>query len=577
MDKRDCEEFWDCDPDDEIGDDELENEIGDNIDAVNDETFGNTDVWNEDEHEELIARDSILSNKSKNKNKHTTNNGTNLKGNSSNSAQQKFRPPQEYAFLARTVNSSSSSTNRQETISDLYAKRQHEESIWGRDSGHEDYKITGRNNDAQRLQANFQNMKINNNHVDPAIVAALPQDVVERELMNRRIAEQVIQTQLLLQQRQELQQQQLLSEHHMQALQRQIIQQIQQEALEKQKQERILQIRIQQQLQQQALQHQQQQQAIQHQQQLQRNALHQEQLFVNHIQQRQNSFIPQPESSVHLSSIPQQPKILTVEELERQLLADREPQPPKEPEQPSQPRQKILQPQSFNQPQQKKQQHTSPPRQLHQQKEQDQPQKQHHKQNLKPNLHNDHSSGYQKPSRLDERSKSAWNQSNNERNVDRRKLASSSSMGNNRNYNETFGYEYTKNENKHKLIIPPQVQMNVFDKLRRLHSTTAMHENECVQDRLPSQDGFLFRTHNKRLKEKHDGILSDKELTWLRKCQQKIQEEYDNNIDQDYYYLVHLAQQSKSADEDSQNWFSSVAAADRRFVPRERLLYNSTS
>ena len=43
----DNDDFWD--DDDDFG--------NDNIDANNDETFGNAIEWNEDEHEDLIARD----------------------------------------------------------------------------------------------------------------------------------------------------------------------------------------------------------------------------------------------------------------------------------------------------------------------------------------------------------------------------------------------------------------------------------------------------------------------------------------------------------------------------------------
>lgn len=63
-------DIWDEDQ----GDDDEFNDFGSDVDANNDETFDNAAEWNEDEHEELIARDSILSHTIRN------NNNSNISG-----------------------------------------------------------------------------------------------------------------------------------------------------------------------------------------------------------------------------------------------------------------------------------------------------------------------------------------------------------------------------------------------------------------------------------------------------------------------------------------------------------------
>ena len=97
-----------------------------------------------------------------------------------------------------------------------------------------------------------------------------------------------------------------------------------------------------------------------------------------------------------------------------------------------------------------------------------------------------------------------------------------------------------------------------------------------MMDRMPSYgQGFQFRSHTKIANEKakHDGILTEKERNWLTKIQEKIQADYDDNLDQDYYYLLYF-NRSSMTDEATQKPCG-PGVQDRRFVPRERLLYNS--
>lgn len=129
---------------------------------------------------------------------------------------------------------------------------------------------------------------------------------------------------------------------------------------------------------------------------------------------------------------------------------------------------------------------------------------------------------------------------------------------------------------KEPVIIPPQVQLSVISKAKRRHSITAMHQDEFIRDRMPaSGEGFRFLRHSQVAsnKIKHDGVLTDKERDWLTRIQEKIQADYDNNLDQDYYYLLYF-NRSSMTDEAAQKP-SGHGVLDRRFIPRERLLYNS--
>lgn len=137
-----------------------------------------------------------------------------------------------------------------------------------------------------------------------------------------------------------------------------------------------------------------------------------------------------------------------------------------------------------------------------------------------------------------------------------------------------------KREHDHRgsTIIPPQVQLSVIDKAKRLHSITAMHPDEFLQDRMPtSREGFPFKRHSKSSDDraKHDGVLTEKERNWLTKIQEKIQADYDDNLDQDYYYLLYFNRFSMT-DEAAQKPCG-PGVLDKRFIPRERLLYNSST
>jgi hypothetical protein len=129
---------------------------------------------------------------------------------------------------------------------------------------------------------------------------------------------------------------------------------------------------------------------------------------------------------------------------------------------------------------------------------------------------------------------------------------------------------------KEPIIIPPQVQLSVISKAKQRHSITAMHQDEFIRDRIPaSGEGFRFLRHSQvaNNKTKHDGVLTDKDRDWLIRIQEKIQADYDNSLDQDYYYLLYF-NRSSMTDEAAQKP-SGHGVLDRRFIPRERLLYNS--
>ena len=142
------------------------------------------------------------------------------------------------------------------------------------------------------------------------------------------------------------------------------------------------------------------------------------------------------------------------------------------------------------------------------------------------------------------------------------------------NREHQHGHQNSKREPK---IIPPQVQLSVIDKTQHLHSIPEMHKDEFLQDRMPtSSDGFHLKKHSKMANERvnHDGVLTEKERNWLIKIQEKIQADYDDNLDQDYYYLLYFNRSSAMTDEAAQKPCG-PGVLDRRFIPRERLLYNS--
>lgn len=126
-------------------------------------------------------------------------------------------------------------------------------------------------------------------------------------------------------------------------------------------------------------------------------------------------------------------------------------------------------------------------------------------------------------------------------------------------------------------ILPPQVQLSVLDKARNSLSINTHHSDEFLQDIKPtSKEGFLLKRHSTVSTEKvnHDGILTESERNWLTRIQEKIQADYDDNLDQDYYYLLYFNRLS-ATDEAAQKPCG-PGVLDRRFIPRERLLYTST-
>lgn len=161
---------------------------------------------------------------------------------------------------------------------------------------------------------------------------------------------------------------------------------------------------------------------------------------------------------------------------------------------------------------------------------------------------------------------------------DRDERDSRAHRGRRENRNHRDQRDSHRDHRKRITIIPPQVQLSVIDQAKRLHPITAMHSDEFLLDRLPTaKQGFLFKRHSTVMEEKvnHDGVLTEKERSWLTKIQEKIQADYDDNLDQDYYYLLYFNRFSMT-DEAAQKP-SGPGVLDRRFIPRERLLYNSNT
>lgn len=127
-------------------------------------------------------------------------------------------------------------------------------------------------------------------------------------------------------------------------------------------------------------------------------------------------------------------------------------------------------------------------------------------------------------------------------------------------------------------IIPPQVQLGVIEKARSTHPLKSLRDDEFLVDRMPNDEGVIqSKKHslNATLKAKHDGVLTEQERSWLTKVQKKIQADCDETLDQDYYYLLYFNRSSMT--DETANKPSGPSVLDKRFIPRERLLYNNSS
>lgn len=126
-------------------------------------------------------------------------------------------------------------------------------------------------------------------------------------------------------------------------------------------------------------------------------------------------------------------------------------------------------------------------------------------------------------------------------------------------------------------IIPPQVQLDVLKAAKAEHCKASPAPDECLQDTLPGGAGFKYKKQSELRDQKpvHDGILTTRERDWLTRIQEKIQSDYDDNLDQDYYYLLYFNRITSSMTDKTAQQKPGVL--DRRFIPRERLLYNTNT
>lgn len=534
-------EFWDNEADDD--DDEDYNGIGDDIDANNDETFDNAAEWNEDEHEELIARDSILSHTIRGNVSSSNSNRSNLNATLDGIPRAQAEPSRQILRVDElerqllktriTQDSPSLPTTNTNTTSES-SKRSGWSPFGGKDIFTSSDPLTRLDLETQRI-------------------------LLQSQMTEALTLEQ--------QQQQLLQQHQILQHRH----------QLQQMAISKQQQDQRLiptnnasesskrsgwspfggkdiftnpdplakldletqKILLQSQMTDTLTQDQQRQlllqrhQILQHQQQLQQMAIIKQQ----QIQQEQRLMA-------------QNPQCFTVEELERQMIGNRP--------------------------------NTSNPNQTNKPEERNVagycflahiPQTTSNSVKANENQHERHNNAHERRDRTKHEKFELYDRDDRDtRSYRERRDARTHRDQRDRQSNNRY---HTR---KRLTIIPPQVQLSVIDQAKRLHSITAMHPDEFLQDRLPtSQKGFLFKRHSTIMEEKinHDGVLTEKERSWLTKIQEKIQADYDDNLDQDYYYLLYFNRFSMT-DKAAQKP-SGPGVLDRRFIPRERLLYNSNT
>lgn len=156
--------------------------------------------------------------------------------------------------------------------------------------------------------------------------------------------------------------------------------------------------------------------------------------------------------------------------------------------------------------------------------------------------------------------------------------------GNGRGTNDNYGNrrdnrrDHYRHHKRETTIIPPQVQLRVIDKTKAVHPLKMTQPDEFLVDRMPNPEGLIqTKKHsmNANVKSKHDGVLTEQERNWLTKVQKKIQAECDENLDQDYYYLLYFNRSSMT--DEAANKPCGPSVLDKRFIPRERLLYNNSA
>lgn len=540
-------EFWDNEADD---DDEC-NDLGSDVDANNDETFDNAAEWNEDEHEELIARDSILSHSIRNNSHSSNNRQTNNNHHHNNNNNYQFNNNNNNS--ANDASGSSSSNYVVNLVGSVGR------SGWNSVSDIESFPALGRQLDqSTSSDTRWQNTSDRLHRLQIQQQQLLAQQRLQEQEQQQK--QQVRDREFLRQQQRERNYSQIAQGSPQADLGRQVLRV---DELERQ----LLKTRIgtpneksgplnppkrtgwspfggkdlftnpesptqtqfgptgQKVLMQsnlpQSLTLEQQQQIL----------LQQHQILQQQHQLQQMAMLKQQQIQQEQRLMLQNPQCFTVEELEKQLIAGRS--------------------------------------------------------NKLPDINEKKLSNQQeelvKLSKVNDKHEN-HNNTHDKRTEDRHERYEryERDARDNRDHRDRREHRVNRDHRQHNrrqfTIIPPQVQLSVIDKVKLLHSITAMHTDEFLQDRMPTaKEGFLFKRHSTTLSAKsdHDGVLTEKERTWLTKIQEKIQADYDDNIDQDYYYLLYFNRFSM-ADEAAQKPYGS-GVMDRRFIPRERLLYNSST
>lgn len=513
MNDKEWGELWDNEPDDD------EDDIASDIDANNDETFDNVAEWNEDEHEELIARDSILSGLG---------------------SRQILRVDELEKQLLKTRVSNNHQPAQPHVASTPLEQQHSRRSGWSPFGGKD---LFNSHNPPAPSLIDFRNQDLMLQGLSlPANLSSEQQQMLLQQQRLLQQQQQHIQQQMAVMKRQELLQQQQQMEQQLMMVKQQ------QQQLERQHQITL------QQLHQHHHHHQQQpQQQLYQQQLLQQQRLQQQTRLQQQRQQQQRS-----PHRTDPRLLPEGTHCITVEELERQMLGDRQ--------------------------NQNNTQNSTPARAKVNQRVQDM--------TAKPNRSNDSYRSIhdrrenERHERFDRDSRDTRDGRDGRSDRDSRDLRDGREgrdYQNRRDYKDKRDHKNGREHQgrhyrKESTIVPPQVQLRVIDKAKRLYSITAMHTDEFLQDRLPnSEHGFLFKRHStvSEVKPKHDGVLTASERSWLTRIQEKIQADYDDNLDQDYYYLLYF-NQSSMTDEAAQKPCG-PGVLDRRFIPRERLLYNSSS
>lgn len=490
-DDRDWDEFWDREPDDGDGDDDEFNDLCSDIDANNHETFDNAAEWDEDEHEELIAQDNILSRQKVLDVDDLEREFLNARIQETKSSERQAPPNNHHVMPNANI-------EPHQSMPVIPNRRSGWNPFGGKDLIVPDSSVQAVGTSKPTI---YMHMPQNLGHND--------QDIMQRRQPHSNQSHHHLQQQL--QQHQEQLQQQILLQHQ---------HQLQQTAIMK------LRMLQHQQQQQQQLQHQQQQQ------QLQAVLLKQQQQQLK-LQQQQQQLKLQQQQQQGQRLMPQNPQVFTVEELERQMIASksnekRESGPSRNsaaiPRDPHDSPKKVEAERQVN--------HTRPV----------------------DRREGDRFDRYTKNDREIQGSRDQRDRRERRDNRDRKQIV-----------------------RRRLTIIPPQVQLSVLEKAKRLHSITAMHSDEFIKDRMPSAaEGFHFGRHSHILNDKrhHDGVLTEEERSWLTRIQKKIQADYDNNLNQDYYYLLYFNHGCSVSDGDVQKSANS-GVQDKRFIPRERLLYNN--